>query len=37
MKRASKSVSHAGRVKVVTIRVSNGKSHVAGKAVIKTK
>ncbi len=35
--KASKSVSQAGRVKTVTIRVSNGKSSITDKASIKTK
>lgn len=35
--KASKSVSQAGSVKTVTVRVSNGKSSVTAKASVKTR
>lgn len=35
--KATKSISHAGSTKTVSIRVSSGKCSVIGKASIKTK
>ena len=35
--KATKSVSHAGHVKTVSVRISSGKTSVTGQATVKTK
>lgn len=35
--KATKSVSHAGHVKTVSIRIQSGTASVTGKATVKTK